>query len=64
MICPSFQAGALYPATDVLRLGTPVPGYVRSRIVIKKILFYKFIFYDSSLSGMLKKMSMSRVGAW
>ncbi|KAL9343216.1 hypothetical protein Peur_063647 [Populus x canadensis] len=27
MICSSFQAGALYPATDVLRLGTPVPGY-------------------------------------
>jgi hypothetical protein len=28
MICSSFQAGGRYPATDVLRLGTPVPGYI------------------------------------
>jgi hypothetical protein len=50
MICSSFQAGALYPATDVLRLGTSVPGYVKSRIVTKKkksILFNKSIFNES-----------------
>jgi hypothetical protein len=50
MICSSFQAGALYPATDVLRLGTSVPGYVKSRIVTKKkksILFDKSIFNES-----------------
>jgi hypothetical protein len=40
MICSSFQAGGLYPATDVLRLGTPVPGYVISRIVTKKKKFF------------------------
>jgi hypothetical protein len=49
MICSSFQAGGLYPATDVLRLGTPVPGYVISRIVTnkKRIPFYKSIFNGS-----------------
>lgn len=58
MICSSFQAGALYPATDVLRLGTSVPGYVKSRIVTKKKkAFFLINLFLMSLKNLNDRLS-------
>ncbi|XP_061948857.1 stemmadenine O-acetyltransferase-like [Populus nigra] len=56
VIRPSFDAGALFPARDVLRFGTPVPRDHGSQIVTKR-----FVFDGEKISSLKAKvMSYAR----